>query len=259
MDTPSPPIDPHATASQVRAGAGSAAIAAALLIYFGFVHLLEPTGSDLFSRAAWVFFHTLRIGGVAMAVVAMLALTGHPIVLILDAVVSVAIGLLLPLTGVAMLIDGGGMMQPLINVICGAFFLSAGVRNGRHYFLLTRSCHGRAKAEWAPPLAAAAPPQASAMASPQESPAAGIEVPSTRFEPAPSPEEAAPHDAQTLRDDSSESRDGFRDTQDETSGPPENAVDSPPGSPDGVQDPSPPPPDGFLASFGRKGPPPGSG
>ena len=120
-------------ASRVRQNAGSAAIAAALLIYFGFFRLLEPAGTDLFNRAGWLFYHTLRIGGVAMALVAAGSLIGHPRVLLIDALISTTIGVLLILTGLAMAADGGAMMQTIINVLCGGFFASAGIRNWREY------------------------------------------------------------------------------------------------------------------------------
>ena len=122
--------------SRVRRSASSAAIAAALMVYFGFVRLAEPTGDDLFSRAGLAFYHTLRIGGVAMAVIAAASLWGNRHVLIVDAVVSAVIGALFALTGIAMWIDGGGGLQSILNLAFGGMFISAGVRNWRDYFEL---------------------------------------------------------------------------------------------------------------------------
>ncbi len=128
--------DEGVSAMRVRQNAGPAAVGAAFLLYFGFFHLAEPTGTELFDRASWVFYHTLRIGGVAMAVVAVWSLLGQPITLAVDALITVAIGALLILTGIGMVVDGGGMIQTAINVVCGGMFISSGVRNWRDYRLL---------------------------------------------------------------------------------------------------------------------------
>lgn len=119
--------------SRVRRNAGSAAIAAALMLYFGFVYLQEPTGTDLFNWAGWIFYHTLRIGGIIMAILAGWSLIGQPIVMAIDALVSVVIGAIFMLTGLAMFVDDGGMFQPLLNVVFGWTFISAGRNNWSTY------------------------------------------------------------------------------------------------------------------------------
>lgn len=130
-------------AARVRQNAGSCAIAAALMIYFGFFHgYIAPTGSDLFSLANLVFLQTIRIGGIAMAALAVWSLVGTGLALIVDAIVSMAIGGLLALTGIAMFLDGGGALQSALNVMFGWMFVSVGVRNWRDYFLLTKLSHG---------------------------------------------------------------------------------------------------------------------
>ena len=131
-----PPLHDHgvpAPAMRVRQNVTPAAIGAAFLLYFGFFQLTEPTDTELFDRASWVFYHTLRLGGVAMGAVAAWAVFGHPITLAGDAVVTVAIGALLILTGLGMAVDGGAMVQTIINVVCGGMFISSGVRNWRDY------------------------------------------------------------------------------------------------------------------------------
>ena len=129
------PADFHerrkSVAMRVRQNVAPAAIGAAFLLYFGFLHLTEPTGTDLFSRANWIFYYTLRLGGLAMAAVAAWSAFGHPITLAIDAIVTVAIGGLLILTGFGMAIDGGAMGQTIINVVCGGMFISSGFRNWR--------------------------------------------------------------------------------------------------------------------------------
>ncbi len=118
---------------RVRQNVVSTAIGAAFLLFFGFFQLTEPTGTDLFSRANWVFYYTLRLGGLAMAAVAAWSLLGQFITLAVDAVVTVAIGALLILTGLGMAVDGGAMVQTIINVVCGGMFISSGVRNWKDY------------------------------------------------------------------------------------------------------------------------------
>jgi len=117
--------------NRVRSQGASAAIGAALLLYFGFVVLAEPERTGLFGWSAWMFFHTLRIGGVATAVAAALLWIGHPVALLFDAVVTLPIGILLIVTGIGMLVDGGGAFQSVINVACGALFISSGLHGGR--------------------------------------------------------------------------------------------------------------------------------
>lgn len=126
-------------ASRVRQNAPSAAIAAVLMIYFGFFVLAKPAGADLFHRAALVFCFTLRIGGIIMALIAVGSLVGHRVVLLVDGIASPAIGALFVLSALAMLFDGGGAFNCGLYVVFGAMFVSAGVRNWREYFALARS------------------------------------------------------------------------------------------------------------------------
>ena len=134
IEEPRATATPETIAARVRQNAGSAALAAALLIYFGFFGLGMPDPTDLFGWANLVFVYTLRIGGVAMAVITVGSLVGHRTILMVDAVVSISIGALLNHTGVLMLVDGGGAFQTIINVFCGGMFFSAGRRNGADYF-----------------------------------------------------------------------------------------------------------------------------
>ena len=127
------------SSSRVRQNAGSCAIAAGLLIFFGFFYgLAEPTGTDLFSRANGLFLHAIRAGGIAMAVLAALSLTGQRLVLLIEAVVSIALGIVFALTGAAMLIDGGAPLQPALNIMFGWMFVSAGRRNWSDYYAFAK-------------------------------------------------------------------------------------------------------------------------
>ena len=134
-------VSPAYIAQRARANVLPATVGAALLMYFGFVALAEPTGSDLFSKGALVFYHTLRIGGVAMAVLAVWSLVGHKTALLADALVSVPIGGLFILSGAMMIADGGALFQSAINFVCGFMFIGAGTRNWRDYAALSGEAH----------------------------------------------------------------------------------------------------------------------
>jgi len=123
-------------ASQVRQNAWSAAIAAALMIYFGFFVLAEPTGAGLFSWSALAFYHTLRIGGIAMALIVLWSLLGDRTVLLVDGIASSVIGALFVLSAVGLLLGGGAMFETLLYVVFGSMFISSGRRNYREYFYL---------------------------------------------------------------------------------------------------------------------------
>ncbi len=123
--------------SHVRRNAGSAGLAAALMLFFGFSHLARPVGNDLFAVSAMLFYHTLRIGGIVMAVIAAWSLLGRPLVLVVDAVASVAIGICFALSGVGLLAGGGEALQSILNVVFGCMFIGAGVRNWREYRLFS--------------------------------------------------------------------------------------------------------------------------
>ncbi len=121
------------TNAAARANAGSAAFSAACLIYFGFFRFAIPTVTSLFSLGDAVFNYTLRIGGVAMAGIALWCLIGSSAALLVDGFVSVAVGLLLAFSGVAMLLGGGSAMGQGIYILFGGMFAAAGVRNVRLY------------------------------------------------------------------------------------------------------------------------------
>jgi len=116
-----------------RQAGASAAVGAALLLYFGFVQLAAPADNDLFSQSWWLLYHTLRVGGIGLALVSVWLWIGHAPALLADGIVSGIIGALLILTGIGMLVGGGGLTQPLINVLCGGMFVSAASHNARLY------------------------------------------------------------------------------------------------------------------------------
>ncbi len=121
------------TAARIRQAAGGSTLAAALMLFFGYSYLAEPTGSDLFSWCTWFLLHTLRIGGLAMAVVSIGLLAARRRALLADAAVSGIVGAVLILTGVGMVADDGDLLQTIVNVGCGGMFLSAAKHYGREY------------------------------------------------------------------------------------------------------------------------------
>lgn len=125
--------------SIARRNAVPAAIAAAFMLYFGFLRLASPTGSGIFEQSNWIFYHTLRIGGVVMAVIALLSLAGVVINLAIDAVASLLIGMLFILTGGGMLLGGGDPIQTVINVFVGMMFLSSARGNWSYWQFVQKS------------------------------------------------------------------------------------------------------------------------
>lgn len=123
----------------MRSHAASAAIGAALLLYFGFMRLNFSTGAGLFEISANVFVLTLRIGGTALAGLALLLWAGWRPALLLDGLVSMPVGVLMVLCGAGMMVGGGGFnLNNVIILFCGAMFVSA----GRHSLQMYRAFVG---------------------------------------------------------------------------------------------------------------------
>lgn len=125
--------------ARVRHNAGSAGLAALCLLFFGFFRFAPPTVTNLFTLGDAIFNYTLRAGGVAMGVIALWLLLGRPITLIVDAVATIAIGVLLALSAVMMILGGGFGLNQILYIVFGATFLASGVRIGRDYFLMARA------------------------------------------------------------------------------------------------------------------------
>jgi len=209
----------HARRSSVRGFAGSALIAALVMLYVGFERLGVPDITDGFSRFNWVLVCTLRTGGVAMAAIAVGLWLGIRAALIADAIASALVGTSLVVTGLGLLVTGGGTFPNLLIVAFGAMFLTAGVRRWRDHVDLVhaRSAPDRFDAHDRP--APGEPDAVSAPASPPEDPAPPL--------PAPSP----PSDAADHRD-SNAAPPAHRATTNETRAEP--------------------PPEGYLAAFAAR-------
>lgn len=125
--------------ASVRDRTGGVAFAGALLVFFGFFFLARPQGDDLFHKAGLVFYHTLRCGGLFMVFLAIWLSLGHPLALAVDAASSIVVGVLFIVTGVLMAVDGGPITQLAINLVCGAWFVTTGIRNGKEFLLFLRA------------------------------------------------------------------------------------------------------------------------
>ncbi len=128
------------TSSRLRFNFGEAGFAALLLIYFGYAaNLVTLSGQPpLVWFGSELTIYAMKVGGPAMALVAIASLSGKQIVLLMDAIVSVLIGIALGFGGLFMGIIGGFDLQNFLYVIFGFMFASAGIRNGRDYFILSQ-------------------------------------------------------------------------------------------------------------------------
>ena len=125
--------------ASVRHNTGSAAVAAGLLIFFGFIYpFARHDTPGLFGTGESILFLTFRLGCLVMVGVTVWLSFGHLPALAADAVASVIAGALIGIAGVLMLLDGGWWMQALIISVSGATFLSSGLRNLGDYIALYR-------------------------------------------------------------------------------------------------------------------------
>jgi len=115
---------PTATQRQMRQTAVSALIAACLMLFFGFGwNLTGISGNAAYDLSVAVFGWTLRIGGLAMLVSALLCGARLAWSLAADAVLSALIGVLLGLTGLVWL--AAGDWQGLLAGVFGVLFVNA--------------------------------------------------------------------------------------------------------------------------------------
>jgi hypothetical protein len=125
-------VDDRFIAKRVRYNVASAAIGAICLLAYGFALAGPAQIKTMFNLGDAVSVHTLRIGGVALLLVAIGSMTGKLIFLLIDAIVMIPVGLGMIVSGVLMLFGGGGFLQAL-PVLFGGLFVSAGLRNARDY------------------------------------------------------------------------------------------------------------------------------
>ncbi|NOS99546.1 MAG: hypothetical protein HOP29_02845 [Phycisphaerales bacterium] len=130
-------LSPDDVAARVRHNTASAAIAAALLLYFGFASgYVYPQAAGMFDAGGRIFIRTLQIGGCAMLLSAVASYTGLSLALLFDGVGSLLIGLSLAVSTLLMVADGGG--GSILYGLFAAMFVIAGVRNIRDWAAFSR-------------------------------------------------------------------------------------------------------------------------
>lgn len=118
-----------------RQNAIQAGIAAMLMLFIGWFFASKGISSNRFYNATVdVFYWSLRVGGILMALVAALCAANLRAGLFFDAIVSGVCGVIMALIAIYWLIDaGGGDLQSLIYVIFGGGFVSASISAMRSY------------------------------------------------------------------------------------------------------------------------------
>lgn len=110
---------------RIRSHAFPTAIAAGLLLYFGFAYGLSGvSGNALYDGSVSAFTWTLKIGGIVLAITAVSCATGMIWSMAVDGAASLVIGALLLATGGIWIVSGD--MQGLLNVLFAMTFLYAG-------------------------------------------------------------------------------------------------------------------------------------
>jgi len=114
---------------EIRGIAVWTAICGAFMLYYGLREWESLLDSPLYAFAVHTWAWTLRIGGGAMLVIALLALTGMKIAARIDAVASVVVALMFAFTGVIFLFHGDN--DGILSLIFTAVFAHAGWRSWR--------------------------------------------------------------------------------------------------------------------------------
>ena len=118
-------------ASGIRKQATWAAISAAILLYFGMQGFVSTEEAAFATR---ILEFTLKAGGCAMALAAVLLMTGMPFALLYDGVMSMLIGAGLGLAAVALFVGVGSIeFSGVFQLIFGYFFISSGRRSWQEY------------------------------------------------------------------------------------------------------------------------------
>lgn len=126
--------------SRLGFNAGEAGFAALLLLLFGWLQF-DPsdTATGLFKVGDRLTIYGMRFGGLAMASVAIASKFKYVWSLLADAFISIGIGLALAFGGFALISGGGGWgINYILYMVFGVMFVSAGLRNGRDYFILSK-------------------------------------------------------------------------------------------------------------------------
>jgi hypothetical protein len=126
------------TARIVRSNALYAAIAAVLMLFYGF--------SGEWVAAAATLEVTLKMGGIAMALSTVLLLTGRPFALLYDGIATMVVGGGLALSGIRWCVDIQAVdFNAALKFVFAALFISSGRRSYRIYKAIT---HGDSSAAY---------------------------------------------------------------------------------------------------------------
>lgn len=106
----------------------SAAIGAALMLYVGFgMNMHGVTGQALYDGSVAMFTWTMKLGGILMAVAALLMYLGRTLALPMDAAVTAIVGIVLAATGLIWMLSAD--MTGILNLVFGALFLASAKRS----------------------------------------------------------------------------------------------------------------------------------
>lgn len=121
-----------------RQNALQAGVTALLMLIFGWAYATKGISSSAFyNTTVDVFYWSLRIGGIAMAIAAAFCAAEIRVGLLIEAIVSAVCGMLMALIAVYWMIDAGGFdLQYLLYVIFGGMFISAAASAMRSYRIL---------------------------------------------------------------------------------------------------------------------------
>lgn len=124
------PADARPLAASIRSQAVWALIAAITLLYFGFT--FKPADED--STALQILIWTLKCGGVAMVLSALLLATGTTVALLADGVFSMLIGLGLGLAAALWLSETRSLeLRVILEFVFGYLFFTSGLRSFRAF------------------------------------------------------------------------------------------------------------------------------
>ena len=118
-----------------RQNAIQAGVSALIMLIIGWAFAAKGvSASTFYNTTVDVFFWSLRIGGIAMAIAAALCAADFRIGLLIEAMTSAVCGLLMTLIAVYWLIDAGGLdLQYLLYVIFGGGFITTAASAMRSY------------------------------------------------------------------------------------------------------------------------------
>ncbi len=240
----------HSEMSRVRQNVFPAGVAALILLYFGFAVFEFQAVKDTFTLGDTLFNYTIRIGGIALAILAAASLSGRAVVLLADAFVSILVGAGLILGGLLMMAGGAMTTGYFLYLIFGGLFVSSGMRNLRDYRKISGDSGGASRDDVAREFLDSTPTRTTELSSASELPQ---QVPLRRLGP------GASNEAKPVRIP----KPGVKQLLDrrptqvsETPAPvhQESPLPKDLSSVDPPEKKELPPPGGFLASFAKKPP-----